>query len=399
MGKAAENTAKTVEKTAEKTATEKTQETVKTPRFQGLKNAGRTAVQGVRNTASRIGKIFSAVTKNLRAAVRMGTGLALTPALLGLAAFQGFVVRPLTGNQTAIPNLIYRIGSRLIGLKVKFNKASAPVVKDRPVWYVANHISNADFLALGVKLNGTFAGKGDIMKWPVVSQMAQAMKYIGLRRSSQYNAQSRAKLIKNFNQGQNAIMFPEGTTSDGSKMHLFRAALPGLLYGDEAVDKYGKEVTLDKDVLVQPVAIKIKSVNGKDPTGNAELREKYAMYHEENMLKRIWKRMQVREITVELTALPPLNPKDFKDAKELMNKSAQEIATIASPGQTVFKKAEIPGQAQKTAQPEPAPAAKIPPVTPVQPVAPVKKPANKPANDDAQKKRKTPAKKPKAGRG
>src|SRR5690606_35787115 len=101
---------------------------------------------------------------------------------------------------------------------------SAPVEKQQ-TWYVANHISNADFLALGAKLDGTFAGKGDILKWPVVAQMARAIKYIGLRRSSEYNAESRAKLVKNFNDGQNAIMFPEGTTSDGSKVHLFRAAL------------------------------------------------------------------------------------------------------------------------------------------------------------------------------
>ena len=302
-----------------------------------VKSAGRKLKNGV-----------EAVTKHLRAAVRMGIALAATPVFVGLAALQAFVVRPLTGNQSFIPNLIYNASAKLIGLKIKFNAASAPVEKQQ-TWYVANHISNADFLALGAKLDGTFAGKGDILKWPVVAQMARAIKYIGLRRSSEYNAESRAKLVKNFNDGQNAIMFPEGTTSDGSKVHLFRAALPGLLYGDPAVDKNKQEVKLDKDVVVQPVAIKIKSVNGKDPAGDAKLRELYCMYHEENMLTRIWKRMQVREITVELTAMTPLKPQEFKDAKELMNKAALEIATVVNPGQTTFTKAEIPSQPQKPA--------------------------------------------------
>lgn len=302
----------------------------------------------VQSAGRKVKNGVDAVTKNLRAAVRMGIALAATPVFVGLAALQAFVVRPLTGNQSFIPNLIYNASAKLIGLKIKFNAASAPVAK-KQAWYVANHISNADFLALGAKLDGTFAGKGDILKWPVVAQMARAIKYIGLRRSSEYNAESRAKLVKNFNDGQNAIMFPEGTTSDGSKVHLFRAALPGLLYGDPAVDKNKQEVKLDKDVVVQPVAIKIKSVNGKDPAGNADLRELYCMYHEENMLTRIWKRMQVREITVELTAMKPLKPQDFKDAKELMNKAALEIATVVNPGQTTFTKAEIPSQPQKPA--------------------------------------------------
>ncbi|TNE31940.1 MAG: 1-acyl-sn-glycerol-3-phosphate acyltransferase [Alphaproteobacteria bacterium] len=322
----------TVEKAKETAA--KTTATVKS----GLQSAGRKLKNGV-----------EAVTKNFRAAVRMGIALAATPVFIGLAALQAFVVRPLTGNQSVIPNLIYNASAKLIGLKIKFNAASAPVEKKKSTWYVANHLSNADFLSLGAKLDGTFAGKGDIMKWPVVSQMARALKYIGLRRSSEYNAESRAKLVKNFNDGQNAIMFPEGTTSDGSKVHLFRAALPSLLYGEAAVDKDKKEVKLEKDVVVQPVAIQVKTVNGKDATSDAALRDLYSMYNEENMLTRVWKRMQVREITVELTAMKPLNPKDFKDAKELMNKAALDIATVVNPGQTTFTKAEIPSQPQKPA--------------------------------------------------
>ena len=288
--------------------------------------------------------------KNIRAALRAAVGIAAIPLIvIPLAALQGFIVGPLSKNYTAIPNFLYNGLRRLFGYKIEFNAAAAPVVKDKPVWFVANHLSIADFIALGSTLNGTFAGKGDVLKWPGVAQMAYAMKYIGLRRSSEFNPQSRAKIIRNFNDGFNTIMFPEGTTSEGKQVHLFRAALITVLFGEKGMDKEKKEVSLKQDVVVQPVAIRVKEIEGKNAIGNDALRNMYSMYHEDNTLVRIWKRMQIRSTTIELTTFAPLHPKDFKDAKELINKAALDIAGIVNPSQTTFEKAQIPGQEKKAA--------------------------------------------------
>jgi 1-acyl-sn-glycerol-3-phosphate acyltransferase len=282
--------------------------------------------------------------KNIRAGLRMLAGVAAVPVFIALTALQGFVVGPLTGNTTAIPNLLYKTLGGLLGYKIVFNKASAPIVKDKPVWFVANHLSIADFIVLGSKLDGTFAGKGDVLKWPFIAQMAHAVKYIGLRRSREFNPQSRAKIVKNFNQGMNTIMFPEGTTSDGREVHLFRAALPSLLYGEPAVDDKGNAVSLNREVAVQPVAIRVLKVGGKDAVNDDTLRNLYSMPTENNTLRRLWKRMQIRQTVLELTVFPAMAPSDYKDAMELMNETALKIATVVNPGQTTFAKAEIPGQ-------------------------------------------------------
>lgn len=300
---------------------------------------------------------FDPVTKNLRAAARAAIGLFALPFFVAATALQGFVVGPLTGNYTAIPNALYNGMKHLFGYKVEFNKASAPVVKDKQAWFVANHISIADFITLGSTLPGTFAGKGDILKWPAVAQMARAVKYIGLRRSKEFNPQSRAKIIKNFNAGENTIMFPEATTTPGKDVKLFHAGLLTLLFGDKGVDKNGLEVKLEKPVVVQPIAILVKEVNGVNAVGNDELREKYAMFYEDRTLRRIWKRLQIKEIKIELTAFEPLNPADFKDAKDLANKAALDVASVINPGQTTFEKAVIPGAKPKTPAPTPTPAA------------------------------------------
>jgi len=282
--------------------------------------------------------------KNIRAALRIIIGV---PAIATLAAVQGLVAGPLLHNYTVIPNLFYNITRRVFGFKIEFNAASAPLVKDKPVWFVANHMSMADFILLGSTLNGTFAGKSDILKLPVVAHLAQTVRFIGLRRSSEFNDESRAALIKNFNSGFNAIMFPEGTTSEGKKVHLFRAALITILFGEKGVDGKKTEVALQKNVVVQPVAIRVKSVEGNDARGNDDLRNLYSMQHENRTLVRLWKRLQIRTMTLELTAFNPLNPEDFPDARALINKAALDIAGVVNPGQTTFEKANIPGPEKK----------------------------------------------------
>lgn len=283
------------------------------------------------------------IKNNLRAGLRAAAGLIALPVIIGLTALQGFVVGPVFKNHTAIPNMVFNTLRKILGYKVEFNKASAPLETKKPTWFVSNHVSIADFVVLGSKLNGTFAGKGEILKWPGISHMARAVKYIGLRRSSEFNDESRGKIIQNFNAGHNTIMFPEGTTTDGKRVALFRGALPQLLFGEKSgLDRNQKPVTLEKDVVVQPIALRVTAVNGEDATGNDTLRNLYSMYDEDNALTRIWKRLQIKSTTLELTAFPPLQANMFKDEKELMNTAATSIAGVVNPGQKTFEKASIP---------------------------------------------------------
>ena len=280
---------------------------------------------------------------NIRATRRVLMGIAAAPVIAVLAALQGFVVGPLTKNYEVIPGIFYATLRKVFGYKIEFNAASAPIVKNKPVWFLSNHMAVADFVIAGSALKGSFVGKDDILKWPGIAQIARAGKFIGVRRKSEYNDEARGKIAKNFNSGFNTIMFPEGTTSDGKKVYLFRAALLTLLYGDKSIDRKKRDVPLKKEVVVQPVAIRVKSVNGKPAAANDDIRNQYSRHSEHNALKRTWHRLQIKETRIELTIFPALNPKDFADAKELSNKAALDVASVVNPGQTTFEKAVIPG--------------------------------------------------------
>lgn len=282
------------------------------------------------------------IFKNIRAGIRTLAFVAVAPLVILAATVQGAIVGRLTGNDNVIPKMIYNSLRHVIGYRIVFNKTSAPLVKDKSTWFIANHMSLGDFAVLGSALRGTFAGKGDINRWPLVGSLARAVNFIGLRRSSEYNAQSRAKIIENFNHGHNTIMFPEGTTTDGAKVSLFRAALLTLLYGEKGTNKEGVDVSLERDVVVQPIAIRVLKVDGKSTECRDDLRDIYSQFNEASIPKTFWKHMKEGPITIELTAFPPMKPSDYADAKELANAAAAQIVTVVNPGQTTFEKAQIP---------------------------------------------------------
>lgn len=289
---------------------------------------------------------FSKVFGHLRATRRLILALLAVPALLGLVALQALIAKPLFKNNTALPKAFSKIVRKLVGIKVVFNKNAAPIVNDKPVWFVANHLTTIDPFVLSGNIEGTFIGKGEIMKWPVAAQVVRAANMIPVRRDPAFNPKARGQIIANFNKGHNTIMFPEGTTSPTREVNLFRAGLLTLLYGEKAVDKKDRPVALQEDVVVQPVAIRVLEVEGKCAIKNDDLRDAYTMGTRQGITS-IWKRLMVKNITVELTPLEPLAPKSFDNAVELVNQAALEVASVVNPGQTEFEKAKIPGKEKK----------------------------------------------------
>lgn len=284
-----------------------------------------------------IKNILKSAVNNGRAVYRSVLGLALLPVAIGLVALQTLILKPLTGNTTAVTRPLAKIARMLLGYKVTVSANSAPIEK-KNVWFLLNHQSDTDFVVSGSRLKGSYAGIDEIRHYPVIGRIAKSFGFIGIRRSKEHNAESRGAIISHFNAGRNVIMFPEGTTGATEDVNLFHAGLLTALFNDKAVDSKGQDVALKRDVVVQTVALRIKSVNGKPPT--PESRTLYTM-HGGKALPKLWKRLQVRKIELELTAFPPMNPHDFKDAKDLVNKAGWDVISVVNPGQKQFGKPVI----------------------------------------------------------
>jgi 1-acyl-sn-glycerol-3-phosphate acyltransferase len=117
---------------------------------------------------------------------------------------------------------IYWRGVALIlGLRIT---VKGEVSSARPVVFIANHCSWIDIVALGSVLPGCFVAKGDIANWPFISWIAKLGRTIFVSRSKATVERERDGLSARLAAGDNIILFPEGTTSDGVRILPFQSS-------------------------------------------------------------------------------------------------------------------------------------------------------------------------------
>ena len=286
------------------------------------------------------------MNRNLRAFGRSFKGIGIVAGLL----WDVYVKKPKDDEFKQISKKFYNDLADLFGIKIVFNAASAPLEKNYPTLFPGNHMSIADFIVLGSVLDGTFAGK----QLNVPERMLRAANYIGIPRVNKDHPDFKknvqwtlGQFMKNLNQRVNTSFFPEGTTTDGSVVALFRAALFRGFYGEKGLDKQGNELSFETEARVQPIAIKVLDVEGKSVDMRPDLRHYYSHYTSNNTLKRIWTRLATESITVELTVFPPMNPADYASGEDLANSASALIRHVVAPDQTVVEKAKIPGVAER----------------------------------------------------
>lgn len=306
------------------------------------------------------------MVKHLRALGR----LAKIVSAIGKATWRVTAQKPDDAELTRIQQKLYKDIKNIMSLNVELNETQAKLETKRPAWYLANHTSYGDIVVMGASIRGVFSGKGEILTWPLVRYVARAANYIGLRRHRKYNPQSRAKLINNFNAGNNAVTFPEATIPGpepdrgvvtGDEVYMFHAGLLSIVFNEAGEDKKGNRVELDaeiaKNLCVQGMAIKVKEVDGQEGAHeNRDLRQVYTGHNKGNMLTQLWQLLGTKEMTVELTPLPIVQAKDFPDHFTLANEVQRRIASIVSPDQEIVYPALLPGQDPETrGSPRPMP--------------------------------------------
>jgi 1-acyl-sn-glycerol-3-phosphate acyltransferase len=115
--------------------------------------------------------------------------------------------------------------ARILGLRVSVRGTLAAA---RPVLYVANHCSWLDIVALGSVLPACFVAKGDVAKWPVINWVARLGRTVFVSRNKASVGREQNALSARLAAGDNIILFPEGTTSDGSRILPFASSFLAL---------------------------------------------------------------------------------------------------------------------------------------------------------------------------
>ena len=111
---------------------------------------------------------------------------------------------------------------RILGIEL--DARGAPVAPG--CMLVANHISWVDIFVINALAPAAFVSKAEVRNWPVIGWLAAKNDTIFLRRSSRGHARIiNAETAALLDTGCNVAIFPEGTTTDGSHLLHFHAAL------------------------------------------------------------------------------------------------------------------------------------------------------------------------------
>ncbi|ENO86389.1 lysophospholipid acyltransferase family protein [Thauera linaloolentis] len=110
----------------------------------------------------------------------------------------------------------------ILGLRLQFQ--GAPIAPGTML--VANHVSWLDIFVINAMTPAAFVSKAEVRNWPVIGWLAAKSDTIFLHRGSRGHARIiNAEIATLLDAGDNVAIFPEGTTTDGSRVLHFHAAL------------------------------------------------------------------------------------------------------------------------------------------------------------------------------
>jgi 1-acyl-sn-glycerol-3-phosphate acyltransferase len=119
-----------------------------------------------------------------------------------------------------------------------------------PGLIAANHVSWIDIFAVNALTPVAFVSKDDVLHWPIIGTLSKYNETIFLQRGSRGHAHTIGKDMANrLTAGTWLALFPEGTTTDGTHLHPFHAAL--------------LQPAIDANVPVTPVALSYLDTHGQ----------------------------------------------------------------------------------------------------------------------------------------
>ena len=169
---------------------------------------------------------------------------------------------------------------------------------------VANHVSWLDVFALSAMRPAKFVCKSDVRDWPLIGWLVASNEALFLERGSRSAAAKLNRtILAALQAGDTVVVFPEGTSTDGSAILPFRGA---MLQG-----------AADAASNIVPVALRYVDANGSRCDAAAYCGD-----------LSFWESMRsiasARNLTVELEVLPPIESQGL-DRRELARLAHESI--------------------------------------------------------------------------
>ena len=189
----------------------------------------------------------------------------------------------------------------------------------RAVVFACNHSSWLDILVLGGTLDACFVAKEEVGRWPVVRTVARLGRTVFVSRNPRRTGRERDDMRARLARGDNLVLFPEGTSSDGARVLPFRSTFFSVCDGD---GDGGPRP------LVQPVSVVYDRLGGL-PVGRAA-RPVFAWYGDMELGGHAWRLAGRRGMRATVVLHPPVEPADYPSRKALAAATWRTVAEGAA---------------------------------------------------------------------
>lgn len=210
-----------------------------------------------------------------------------------------------------IPMIFHRGMCRILHLRLEVRGKRSP---EKPTLFVANHSSYLDILILGALIRGSFVAKNEVAGWPVFGQLAKLQRSIFVDRHVAQARSQRDVLAGRLEAGENVILFPEGTSSDGNRVLPFKSAL----FAAAERPVRGRALT------VQPVSIAYTKLDDM-PMGR-RYRPYFAWYGDMELAGHFWTIMGLGPATICVEFHEPVTIERFGSRKALASYCQRVVA-------------------------------------------------------------------------
>lgn len=232
---------------------------------------------------------------------------------------------PVGKMSVAYSRVFYSILMWIAGVHCK--KCGEKLSANRPLMLVSNHISIFELAVFPILGLGSFFGKSEIAKYPLVGWFAKKFGVIFIDRNPRRAATEVAKINRVMKSSKYPMtIFPEGTTNNGCFIYPFKSSMFDVVDKIDGLtiqpivllyrDKCGCKITDDNFMANNyscPSLAKIRAHN--DASGANEIvpeREFSTMGHFYHIMK-------MGGVTLELNLLPPVDLTGL-DRKEIAQK-------------------------------------------------------------------------------
>jgi len=206
----------------------------------------------------------------------------------------------------------------LLGMQVRVIGTPAERIGGRSVVFASNHSSWLDILTLGGTLEGCFIAKEEVGRWPVIRTIARLGRTVFVSRRASNTGRERDVMRDRLAAGDNLILFPEGTSSDGSRVLPFRSVFFSVADSKDGAPR----------PVIQPVSVVYDQLGGL-PMGRAS-RAVFAWYGDMDLASHFWQLAQHGGLRATILLHAPVDPAAYASRKDLAQAVWRTVADGAA---------------------------------------------------------------------